>query len=177
MRQNVNATVRKTLQRYAQSNQHLLTACRRSQKLETERQPLADIAHWTYATVQAVPIGGIASAPPYSGAVSNAIGTLTLAPQTPTWQAFAPLDFHFDFGVRDAQAVATLAAVGTVVITGFSAAAGKQVASYKLRHQATVVPSDAGMHHESELAEGVQPAAWKSCGHSDRSAGNNAIDG
>lgn len=82
-----------------------------------------------------------------------------MAPQEPTWQAFAPLDFDFGFGVRDAQAVATLAAAGTVDITGFSAATGKQVASYKLQHQATVVPGDAGMHHESELAEGVQPAA------------------
>ncbi|KAL9576789.1 MAG: hypothetical protein Q9203_007669 [Teloschistes exilis] len=85
--------------------------------------------NWTYATVQAVQVGGVASASPFSRAVSNPLGTLTLVPQKPTWNALAPLDFFFGFAVRDAQAIATLAAPGTVTFTGFSAATGKQVAS------------------------------------------------
>ncbi|KAI4200209.1 MAG: hypothetical protein LQ350_004067 [Teloschistes chrysophthalmus] len=85
--------------------------------------------NWTYATVQAVQVGGVASASPFSRAVSNPIGTLTLVPQKPTWNALAPLDFFFGFAVRSAEAIATLAVPGTVTFTGFSATTGKQVAS------------------------------------------------
>ncbi|KAL8692317.1 MAG: hypothetical protein Q9218_002634 [Villophora microphyllina] len=85
--------------------------------------------NFTYATVEAVQVGGVASASPPSRLVSGAAGTLTLAPQKPTFKAFALLDFSFGFAVRDAQAVATLAVAGTVTLTGYSASIGNAVAS------------------------------------------------
>ncbi|KAL8805063.1 MAG: hypothetical protein Q9223_004883 [Gallowayella weberi] len=105
-------------------------------------QPITDYknlnyASWTYATVQAVQIGGVASKSPPNRIVSAASGNPTFSKQD---RPFAPQVIFFGCAVRDAQAVATLAVSCSVTFTGYAASNGAKVASASFRFDPPAKP-------------------------------------
>ncbi|KAL8754284.1 MAG: hypothetical protein Q9199_004458 [Rusavskia elegans] len=89
---------------------------------------------WSYASQQALAVGVLASQSFPNRLVAGTMATQSIAPDTPTYQAFALLGFYWGCGVRSAQPAASQPLACTLAVTGFAASTGKQVATTTLTY-------------------------------------------
>ncbi|KAL8951000.1 MAG: hypothetical protein Q9222_002998 [Ikaeria aurantiellina] len=92
------------------------------------------------ASTEAVQVGGVASRSPPNRVGPGSSGNSAISPQSPTFKAFALLEFYYGCQVRLGEALAGVAAKCTFTLTGYAASSGKQVATATLTFNPPLSP-------------------------------------